>query len=215
MPKPTVQKAVNEGFTALLEKPKLLDIPAEYKVPADMHLVIVTCAFDADILQSILGIDSPLRGCGVMVPFTSTGKSQTPYILPLISYLSSTSKSTNKYLAGLVPAVMNTKLNGMPTLVGAMLPVDAAYQSNGMDSTGKQLYSSSAKWALLPNELSGPGLYPTAVNMFFSSSSSALPYSLTQMRKMVNQPYVLGAPVQRSAKFRYTHLSAEYVLHEK
>jgi hypothetical protein len=194
VPKTAVQKAINEAYSGLsLQKPTLLDLPSSYKFTSDTHLVLVSCGLNNDIKQTFLRIDGPLRQCSVLVPWTSTGNSKTPFNAPLVTYIAGTSASYNKYLAGVIPGGVSTALGGILALVGAFLPLDLAYQYDGTGPEGNQLYSSSVDWAPLPNEVSGPGVYPRAVAMHFGSEPTPR-YTFDQMREMVNQAFILGPP---------------------
>jgi hypothetical protein len=197
--KAAVQKAINEAYYGLLSrKPTLLNISSSYNFPKDTHPVAVSCGLNNDIKQTFLRIDGPLRQCSILVPWTSTGNSQSPFNAPLVTYISGTSASYNTYLAGVIPGGVSTALGGILALVGAFIPRDSAFQYDGTtsgpdDDSKLALYSSKVDWAPLPNVVSGPGVYPAAVAMHFSPEANPR-HTLGQMREMVNQPFILGPP---------------------
>lgn len=156
-----------------------------------MHLVAATAGFVGDIRQSILQLDRPLLGSYVIVPFVSKDGSKTPLNAPLTSYLAGTGTGGDKYVYGLVPALVSTLAGGIPTKVGSFIPNDAAYQDNGLGPDGHKILSINAKWAALPNDISGPGIYIEAVDMHFSDEPSPK-YSLNLLKKAINQPYLLN-----------------------
>ncbi|KAH7408705.1 hypothetical protein DE146DRAFT_605276 [Phaeosphaeria sp. MPI-PUGE-AT-0046c] len=193
VPNATVQQVINEAFLPIplpiLNAPKLLPIPAEYKVPPGMHLVACACGLENDIRQTFLALNDPLRQCSIIVPWTSIGSLKTPLNAPIVTYLRGTSAAKDPDLAAALPALV-ASLGGFKTLIGNLMPQDAAYQRNIMDPNEGELFGTNAKWTALSNKLSGPGLYPAAVDMFFSPNSSAPPYTFDQMKAIVNQPYI-------------------------
>lgn len=194
VPKLVAQKVVSEAFSNMPWSPQLLPIPAEYRVPSDKHLVTVACHFDKLIRHELLPFEGPIRGCSVMVPFTSTGKSSTPFITPIVSYITAFTASDSAFLAVSLTEGVSPALNGITTFIGEVTPAGYPYRYDGVDSAGKKQYSANAKWDTRRNTVYGPGLYPPAVDFVFRPSPSPLPMSPPQMRKMVNQPYILGFP---------------------
>jgi len=193
VPKSAVQQALNEAYPLLAQKPTLLPLPKSLNFPEGMHPVLATIGLNNDIRQGALQIDGPLRQSSTTVPFVGTGTSNTPFNAPLITYIGGTQDSRDAYLAGVVPALVSTTVGGIQAAVGGFIPKSAAYQSDGISPDGKQLFSSNAKFALLPNEVSGPGLYPEAVDMSFTSESRPR-YTLQQLKNMINQPFILNSP---------------------
>ncbi|KAF2711534.1 hypothetical protein K504DRAFT_465294, partial [Pleomassaria siparia CBS 279.74] len=200
VPKAAVQKAIDEAYPTLLQKPKLLPLPPTLPFPAGMHPVIAASGLNNDIRQLLLQIDGPLRQSSILVPYVGRGgNSATYFAAPLVSYLAGTDTSTNKYLAGVIPALVATAAGGLTSAIGAFLPTSAAYQYDGLGPDGKQLYSSGAKWLLVPNQVSGPGVYPNAVDVHFSpvSNPALRKYTLAQLKHMINLPYILNSPFNR------------------
>lgn len=191
--KNAVQQAVNEAYAAIPDKPQLQDIPADFGFAADMHPVLVGISLQNDVRQSDLALSGPLRGSSALVPFTSRRGDSTSYIAHLISYVASGDPSKDPLLGGAVPAVASTTLGGLPIGIAEFTPRHEAYQSDGT-SGGEDLYSTSVKWAALPNQISGPGIYPAAYDMHFTTQTGTPRHSLPQLKAMINQPFILNAP---------------------
>ncbi|KAF2821475.1 hypothetical protein CC86DRAFT_303067 [Ophiobolus disseminans] len=195
-PAAAVQDAINEGYPALPEKPKLLPLPSSLNVPRDKHLVIVTTGINNDIRQKTLVdlmIDGSLRQSSVIVPYTTTGRSSTPLSAPLVAYIAGADPSKNPALAGAIPALVATATGGLLSLIGVFIPQNLPYQLDGTGTDGRQLYSSGTKWSLIPNPVSGPGVVPQAFDVNFSPEA-APKYPLLELKKMLNFPYILNAP---------------------
>jgi hypothetical protein len=176
-----------------VQKPTLLPLPSTLNFPEGKHPVVVALGINNDIRQSALQIDGPLRQSSTIVPFVGRGTGNTPFNAPLITYLGGTDASLNSYLAAVVPALVSTTVGGVPGAVGGFVPTNDAYQSDGVGPDGKPLFSSASKFVLLPNEVSGPGIYPEAVDQHFSPEARPR-YTLQQLKQMINQPFILNSP---------------------
>lgn len=193
VPRAAVQKAINEAYPLpLLPKPQLQPVPSSLGFPPNTHPVIVTHAISYDIRQGSLAIDGPLRVANILIPFTARPNDQRPYIVPLLSQIAGADPSRNDYIAGLLPALVSTA-GGLPSSIGNFIPKDEAYNYDGQSPLGENLYSSSAKQALVPNQVSGPGVYPAVSDIFFTPDANPR-YTLDQYKTMINQPLLFNAP---------------------
>ncbi|KZM26885.1 uncharacterized protein EKO05_0011399 [Ascochyta rabiei] len=83
-------------------------------------------------------------------------------------------------LIGVVPAVVSTLVGGIPLRLGDFPPTNAAYQSNN-----NGLFSANAKCTIVPDVLSGPGLYPEAVDMTFVTAPTPR-YSIKVLNSIID-----------------------------
>jgi hypothetical protein len=188
-----VQQAIDANFAGFLFETPVLDrLPDSLRFPNGMHPVLVSSSLDSSISQSSAYIAGSLRGTGFYVPYTRIDALDTPVNTPLVSFLGGTDNTLAEYLRALGPASVSSTVVGLPIAVGTFEPKDAAYQSIGTSPNGNQLYSSTTKFAFIPNFLTGPGVYPAAVSMFFSSNESESLYTVNQIADMMNQPNPLN-----------------------
>ncbi|KAK4496488.1 hypothetical protein PRZ48_012468 [Zasmidium cellare] len=189
VPKAAVQTAINEAYP--LMNLSLLDVPTSDKslfpsgFPAGMHPVVAVQQYDDDIRMSALQIDGPLIAGIVLALYVSKDGSKSPL-----------SVSTDQYIAGkngplpngLAPALASTLLfAGAPVRLGEFRPQDAAWLSEG-----DGLFSAQSKWALVPNPISGPAVYPEAADLEFRTIAAAQSkYTAKTFRYVLNQPLLL------------------------
>lgn len=193
VPKEKVLKALDQAFVdnALSKRLTLLDLPDELNTPEfsneDMHPVLTTHGLGADIRMSALQINGPLLDASAMIPFISYNGAKTPLIAPLNGYIGGEDETTLDALrlAGVVPALVSTLVGGVDLRLGDFLPPNAAYQADG--SSG---FSANSKWTVLPNPISGPGVYPEAIDTAFRNTSDPR-YSFDFWSGVVNQPLIL------------------------
>lgn len=193
VPKEKALKALDQAFidNGLSKRLTLLDLPAELNtteyVSGNMHPVLTTHGYDADIRLSALQIDGPLLASSAMIPFMSYNKAKTPLLAPLNGYIGGTNENTLDALglAGLLPALVSTLVGGIELRLGNFLPPNAAYQS---DSNGG--FFANSKWVVAPNPVTGPGVYPEAVDTAFKNTSDPR-YSFDFWNSVVNQPVIL------------------------
>ena len=152
-----------------------------------MHPVLTTHGYDANIRLSTLQIDGPLLASSAMIPFVSFNKAKTPLLAPLNGYIGGANENTLKALglAGLVPALVSTLVGGIVLRLGNSLPPNAAYQSDGSGG-----FFANSKWVVAPNPISGPGVYPEAMDTAFKNASEPR-YSFDFWNSVVNQPVIL------------------------
>jgi hypothetical protein len=204
VPKNAVLQALKESFPLFYNSLKLLDPPAELKIPATMHPVLAINGYMADIRQSVLQLNSDLESSATQIPYVGINGSPTPFNAPLNSYIVGTganADTVNKYLYSLVPAVVATLLGGLLTKLGDYIPNDAAYKYETTEADGRPVYASNSKWAQIPNFVSGPGVYVEAVDMRFSTEP-APKYTEKQMRHMINQPLFVNVPLSTPLALR-------------
>lgn len=190
VPKEKVVTALNEAYAldSFFEKLTLLDLPSTLKFPEGMHPVVTANGLSADIRLSALQISGPLLMSSTVVPFVSYKGSKTPLNAPLNGYIGGEDQTTldKLRLAGIVPAVVSTLVGGISLRLGDFLPANAAYQWNG-----NGLFSANSKWAIVPNPVSGPGVYPEAVDTAFITAPQPR-YSIEFLNGVINQPMILS-----------------------
>ncbi|KAF9691555.1 hypothetical protein EKO04_010338 [Ascochyta lentis] len=190
VPKEKVIQALNERFifNSFFEKLTLLDLPSSLNFSEGMHPVLATNGYSADIRMSALQISGPLLISSTIIPFVSYKGGKTPLSAPLNGYIGGEDKDTldKLRLAGIVPAAVSTLVGGTPLRLGDFLPANAAYQSNGAD-----LFSANSKWTILPNFLSGPGVYAEAVDVAFVTAPKPR-YSIEVLNGIIDQPLLLN-----------------------
>lgn len=159
-----------------------------------MHPVIGLITYSADIRMSALQIDGPLINGGAQVPYVGKDGSSAPLQVALSNYIAG---ENGPLPNGLVPAVASPLLfAGNPIRLGQFLPEDAAYMS---DAAGT--LTAECKWALVPNPISGPGVYPEVVDLLFKSASTSK-YTPKTFKALINQPIILPSGMcQRNAYY--------------
>jgi hypothetical protein len=204
VPKDAVIRALQESFPLFYNSLKLLNPPAELKIPANMHPVLAVNGYMADIRQSVLQLNADLESSTSQIPYVGLNGSPTPFNAPLNTYLVGTgdnADTVNKYLYGLLPGVVATLLGGIPTKLGDYIPNNAAYKYETTQADGRSVYASNGKWAQVPNFVGGPGVYVEAVDMRFSTEP-APKYTERQMKAMINQPLFLNVPLSTPLALR-------------
>ncbi|KAJ8112004.1 hypothetical protein OPT61_g5538 [Boeremia exigua] len=195
VPKQKVLKALEEAYPSniLFKQLTLLDLSSIPGVPSelfagDMHPILTVGGLNADIRQSALQISGPLLTASTMVPFVSYKNSKTLMNAPLNGYIGGENRGTlidRLRLAGLIPALVSSLVGGIELRVGDFLPANAAYQCDGNGECFE-----NSKWVILPNEISGPGVYPEAVDTAFRERSGSH-YPLSFWETVINQPIIL------------------------
>ncbi|EME88446.1 uncharacterized protein MYCFIDRAFT_88919 [Pseudocercospora fijiensis CIRAD86] len=202
-PNAAVQKAVDESNpTAGL---KLLPVPNDQSLfpqgfPAGMHPVLVSNGRNDDIRMSALQIDGALMTADIYVPYVSKGGSQTPLSAALPNYIAG---ENGPLPNGLVPAVASNLLfAGNPLRLGQFIPESSPYQS---DAGGT--LSAAASWAIVPNPVSGPGVYPEAADFLFKTTSSPK-YTAKGFKTMINLPIVLPSGLCQRNTYYFNNATA-------
>lgn len=188
-------KALNEAFRsniltkelALLDASSVPGVP-EGIFPKNMHPILTVNGLSTDIRMSALQISGPLLTSSSMLPFVSYKGSEKPMLAPLNGYIGGQNRGTlidRLRLAGVVPALVSSLVDGIALRLGDFLPANAAYEC---DDNGE--CHANSKWVFLGNELSGPGVYVEAIEIAFKNTSVPL-YSLGFLSDVINQPLIL------------------------
>ncbi|KAK4619360.1 hypothetical protein CLAFUW4_10835 [Fulvia fulva] len=203
VPKAAVQSAVKAAFP--LQALTLLDVPSDPTLfpngfPAGQHPVMVSIGLTDDIRMSVLQIDGPLLNSNIYATYVSQNGNPAPLAAGLNSYIAGPDGPLPN---GLVPAVASTLLfAGNPLRLGQFAPEAAAYQDQGAGNLFAQ-----AKWALIPNPISGPGVYPEAADFAFTTASTSR-YTQKTFKELANQPIILpSGQCQRNAAY-FTNVTA-------
>ncbi|KAK4495580.1 hypothetical protein PRZ48_012848 [Zasmidium cellare] len=208
VPKAAALTAVQEAYPLL--NVSLLDVPADTTLfpngfPAGQQPAIVNIGLSSDIRMSALQIDGGLRTGQVYITYVSLNGSPSPLAAQASGYIAG---ENGPLPQGLVPTVATSLLfGGNPARLGEFSPEGPPYQSEG-----NGILSSQAKWALLPNPISGPGVYPEAFDFEFTHiPASSSRYTAKGFKYLINLPQLLPtAQCQRSAYY-FTNATANPV----
>jgi len=150
------------------------------------HPVLAAAGFDDDIRMSVLQIDGALLSGSIYVPYVRRPDSASETVLaaPLNDYMAGPS---GDLIAALVPATVSTVVEGYPLRLGQFMPDNAAYQA---DSGG--VLSNKVAWDVLPNPISGPGIYIEAFDMQYTSETKFRKTTPKLFKEVLNQPTVLS-----------------------
>ncbi|KAF2629378.1 hypothetical protein BU25DRAFT_489958 [Macroventuria anomochaeta] len=168
-----VLKALDEAFIDNIFSGKLTlrDLPEELDIPdfkiKDMHPILTTNGLDTDICLPTLQISGTVLASSTMVPFVSYNNGKTAMLAPLNGY------------------IISILVGGSTLRLGDFRPANAAYQPDGNGG-----FFANPKWAFLQNPISGPGIYPEAVDTAFRNTSDPR-YSLEFWDGVVNQSLIL------------------------
>ncbi|KAF2167767.1 hypothetical protein M409DRAFT_65870 [Zasmidium cellare ATCC 36951] len=208
VPKAAALTAIQEAYPLL--NVALLDVPNDPTLfpngfPAGQQPAIVNIGLSDDIRMSAFQIDGGLKVGQVYISYVSLNGSPSPLQAQTSGYIAG---ETGPLPNGLVPALASTLLfGGNPTRLGEFTPDAAPYQSEG-----GPILSAQTKWALLPNPISGPGIYPEAFDFEFTTiASSASRYTAKGFKYLINLPTLLPtAQCQRNAYY-FTNATANPV----
>lgn len=166
-----------------------------------MHPVLVNVGLTDDIRLSALQIDGGLKQGSVYATFVSQNGKPTPLSASLVGYIAG---ENGPLPNGLVPAVASPLLfAGTPLRLGQFNPDAPAYAS---DSGGT--FTTQAKWALVPNPVSGPGVYPEAVDFLFRKQDAAQLYTAKTFKTLINQPAILPSGLCQRNQYYFTNATA-------
>ncbi|EMF11230.1 uncharacterized protein SEPMUDRAFT_142704 [Sphaerulina musiva SO2202] len=206
VPKAAAQKAVDASFPGY--GLTLLDVPSDPNVfpdgfPSGYQPVLVTTGYTDDIRISALQIDGALPQGTIYVTYVSKGGSSTPLAAQASSYIAG---ENGPLPNGLVPAVASPLLfAGNPVRLGQFQPQNAAYQS-----AGAGLLSTKVAWAIVPNPISGPGVYPEAFDSTFASTNAPR-YSAGTFKHLINQPIILPSRLCQRNTYYFNNATAQPV----
>jgi len=130
-------------------------------------------------------IDGDYVSGSLYVPYVRRSNSAPSTILsaPISSYLSGLDGNT---VAGLVPSLVSTVIEGFNSRLGKFIPTNAAYQVNS-----DNVLSNNVAWSVLANPVSGPGIYPEAYDFQYLKKSSFRKYTPKLFKTVLNQPAIL------------------------
>ena len=122
------------------------------------------------------------------MPYCHKSSSQPGTLLqaPLSTYISG---PDGNLLAGLVPALVSTLVEGYYVLLGLFRPASAAFQVNDND-----VLSFNTALLLADNDVSGPGAYLEAYDFQFTKQDGFDNYTPKLLRSVVNQASILNGP---------------------
>ncbi|KAH6625884.1 hypothetical protein C7974DRAFT_313084, partial [Boeremia exigua] len=181
--------------------------------PPDTHPVLSTIGLNDDIRLSALQISGALLTSSTAIPFVSYNGRPTPLLAPLNGYIGGPNRGTlldRLRLAGVLPALVSSLTGGVALRLGDFAPGDAAYACTAVQC------SAAAKWVVLPNEVSGPGVYPQALDVAFRTTAAPA-YTQDFWADVINQPLLLtglsAGMCQRNAYF-FNETTAEPVFRQ-
>ena len=196
MNKTAVQAALDAFYGKSLtgqSNVQLLPLPSSDKslfpqgFPSDQHPVLANAGLTDDIRMAVAQIDGPLLAGQIIVPFVKRYDSQSGTVLQaqLNGYMAG---PNNNQIAGLVPSTVSTVIEGFPERLGQFSPAAAAYMLNG------NTLSNKVAWAVLPNPITGPGIYIESAD--FQYISGKLKTTTVKLFKyMLNQPAILSGAI--------------------
>lgn len=205
VPKKAVQKAVKQSFPlqtlSLLELPEHDDTLFPKGFPSGMHPVLVNIGLAADIRMSALQLASGLKQASVYATYVSQNGRPTPLAAALNIYIAG---EQGPLPGGLVPATATPLLfAGNIVRLGQFSPAAPPYM---LDAGGT--FSSQAKWALVPNPISGPGVYPEAVDFSFRQHESPLRFTAKTFKSLINQPQIVPSGLCTRSQSYFTNATA-------
>lgn len=169
----------------------LLDIPSDIlpSFPADKHPLVVQGGYNNDIRMTALDIlplqiEALMQG-SITVPYTDVIGDGTPITVPINNYIGGTD---GRDLQAIVPAIAAgvSPFEGTTFFATTFAPDTASAQP-----LGNNLYSLQAKPYLLPNQLSGPGIYAEAYDMLYSLTNES-PYTERTFHDLLSRPLLLN-----------------------
>lgn len=166
-----------------------------------MHPVLANIGLTDDIRMAALQIDGGLKQAQIYATYVSKDGSSTPLAASLASYIAG---ENGPLPNGLVSAVASPLLfAGTPIRLGEFNPQAPAYAS---DAGGT--FTAQAKWAFVPNPVSGPGIYPEAVDFLFSKEAAARKYTERTFKTLINQPTILPSGSCQRNQYYFTNATA-------
>ncbi|SMQ55227.1 unnamed protein product [Zymoseptoria tritici ST99CH_3D7] len=209
VPKDTALAAAKEAYP--LANLRLLDIQSQSTpdffpngFPEGMHPVLVTSGYTDDTRLTALQIDGALLVGTVFVPYVARGNSDAPLSASIVQYLAGPNGPLPN---GLVPTVASPLLfGGAPVRLGQFAPKAAAYMT---DASGTN--SARVAWAILPNPISGPGVYPEALDFSFKTADSSRIGART-IKKLISTPILLPSGLCQRNTYYFNNATALPVL---
>lgn len=169
-----------------------LDIPKNVlpSFPDGMHPLIIQAGYNNDIRMTALNlvplqIPSLMQGSLILPYVDVTKDGKTPINTPINNYVGGTDGHD---LQALVPAIAAgiSPFEGTDTFPASFAPDNAV-----VESLPDGLYSISVKPYLLPNTVSGPGIYAEAFDMLYTLTQTS-PYTDHTFHDLLNRPQLLN-----------------------
>ncbi|KAK2590215.1 hypothetical protein QQS21_012103 [Conoideocrella luteorostrata] len=169
-----------------------LDVPVDVlpSFPAGMHPLLVEVGYSNDIRMTplnLIPLQIPaLMQASVLVPYTDvTQDGKTPISYPLNVYIGGTNGQD-------VQAIVPTLASGLSPFEGTTaFAARFAPDTSASQPLNNGLYSAQVKPYLLPNQVSGPGVYAEAFDVLYSITSQS-PYTAHTFHTLVNLPHRLN-----------------------
>ncbi|KAF2210192.1 hypothetical protein CERZMDRAFT_113425 [Cercospora zeae-maydis SCOH1-5] len=204
IPKEAAQAAVDASYPG--QDLTMLDVPDDPSLfpegwPAGSQPVLVNSGLTDDIRLSALQIDGGLLQGQIYVTYVGRRGSSTPLSAATKGYIAG---QNGPLPNGLVPAVASPLLfGGNPLRLGQFQPQGDAYQQNGND-----IFGARVAWVIVPNPISGPGVYPNAFDMIFRTASSSRSTEKT-FKSLINQPIILPSGMCQRNTYYFGNATAE------
>ncbi|KAL4724332.1 hypothetical protein ACLX1H_008946 [Fusarium chlamydosporum] len=158
--------------------------------PAGKHPVIVQTGYQNDIRMTALNlvplqIESLMQG-SLIVPYVDVTKDRnTPIGVPVNFYIGGTN---GRALQAIVPSIAS----GVSPFEGTTIfPATFAPDTSAAKTLPNGVYSTQAKPYLLPNTISGPGIYAEAFDIQFKLTNDS-PYTAHTFHSLINIPQLLN-----------------------
>ncbi|KAF5008740.1 hypothetical protein FDECE_4977 [Fusarium decemcellulare] len=183
---------INKSLVKTITGYQPLDIDASIlpSFPAGMHPLIVEAGYQNDIRMTALNI-VPLQIASLMqgaliVPWVDATKDgKTAIGAPVNFYIGGTN---GKALQAIVPSIAS----GVSPFEGTTIfPATFAPDTSAAKALPNGLYSVQVKPYLLPNTISGPGIYAEAFDMLFKLTDTS-PYTARTFHSLLNIPQLLN-----------------------
>lgn len=184
----------------------LLDVPTDDPTlfpngfPAGMQPALSTIGLTDDIRMSALQIDGGLKTGQTYISYVSHNGSPSPLQAQVSGYIAG---ENGPLPNGLVPAIATGLLfGGNPARLGQFNPKAPPYaEADG-------ILTSQAKWALVPNPISGPGVYPEAFDFEFTTTPQSTKYNAKTFKKLINLPTLLPTGQCQRNAYYFTNATA-------
>jgi hypothetical protein len=155
-----------------------------------MHPMLIQAGYEADIRMTALGI-VPLQIASLMqgsllIPYSDVTKDgKTPIGVPINYYIGGTN---GQDVQAIVPSIASTisPFEGTTVFPATFAPDTAAVQS-----LPDGIYSIQVKPYLLPNTISGPGVYAEAFDVLYTLTKNS-PYTDHTFHALLNIPQLLN-----------------------
>ncbi|SPJ75948.1 uncharacterized protein FTOL_05679 [Fusarium torulosum] len=183
---------INKSLVKTITGYDPLDIDASIlpSFPAGKHPLIVQSGYNNDIRMTALNllplqIDSLMQG-SLIVPYVDVTKDgKTPIGAPVNYYIGGTNGQT---LQAIVPSIAS----GVSPFEGTTIfPAIFAPDTSAAKPLPNGFYSTQVKPFLLPNPVSGPGVYAAAFDILFELTNES-PYTAHTFHSLINNPQLLN-----------------------